>query len=95
MTLRRSYASAPVRQGIALSRGQEKWTFIRDQDGDRIHLGRVEGVGGLDGESFHQQDASTVKDLAALAGTMMRLPASQPEISDETRTMLNSLGYVH
>ncbi len=94
LTFRRLYAQDPERRGITVSRGDEKWTLLREPAGDLFHLGRNDGRGGLDGENFHRPGSAASEALSAFVETMTRPPNQEAPISPETRAMLQSLGYV-
>ena len=94
---RRTYTSEPERRGLALLRDDWKLTIYRSSEGDRIHLGRRSGAGGLDGENFLTAAAPELDVLAGiLAETWSDDPAAvrPPHLSSETIEMLGSLGYV-
>ena len=94
VVVRRLYADAPERRGVALLRGNQKWLYYRDLDQERFHLGLESGAGGLDGESFFDPDSAGARSFAQLARGIDDLKALPIDTSEETRDMLRSLGYL-
>ncbi|MCP4663005.1 MAG: sulfatase, partial [bacterium] len=90
---RRTYSSAPERQGLALHAGSWKLTFYREAEGPSYHLGKIAGAGGLDGENFYAPGARELRLLPEILATRKASAAPSPPWSRETLEMLRTLGY--
>ncbi len=91
--LRNGSLRGPGPLGMALHGGAWKLT-VYHQDEGLNHLGRVEGEGGLDGESYYASDSQQVRLLKQILAAQNEQPTESPEMAPETLEMLRSLGYV-
>ena len=95
IVVRRSYPDAPERAGLVVHRIDLKGTYYREPDGEAFHIGRVDGVGGLDGENFYGGENGSSQWLRAEVERFLAGNVAEPgRGSAEDLEMLRALGYV-
>jgi hypothetical protein len=94
IVVRRSYKEAPERIGIVSHRVDQKGTCYRESDGLTVHIGRLTGAGGLDGENFFQHGSdSSAWFEADVAEFALKGREEDVKVSDQDLEMLRALGY--
>ena len=91
---RRVYPKQPERQGVALHAGPWKLVAYVDSEGRAYRLGRVDGVGGLDGQDFFSRAAPQTRLLAEALADLRRQQPRHSSRGAGDEEMLRSLGYV-
>ncbi len=94
IVVRRSYSDVPVRRGLVVHRGETKGTYYREADGERFHIGRRDGTGGLDGENFFSPELPDSQLFEIDVRHFLTFDAESSSIaSEQDLEMLRALGY--
>ncbi len=94
VVVRRSYPEQPDRSGLVVHRVESKGTYYAEPEGEEVHVGRVDGEGGLDGQNFC---ADGSQDCRWFADEVDRFRETrgirEGQISATDLEMLRALGY--
>ncbi len=94
IVVRRDYPSEPERRGLVVHLGTTKGTYYREPAGEAFHIGRIDGVGGLDGENFFFPGSRESQWFESDVGRFLEYDAeSESVVSDQDLEMLRALGY--
>ncbi len=89
-----TFSEQPERQGLVVHRVASKGTYYAEPEGEEYRVGRLDGVGGLDGQNFFvegSRDFLWFSDEVNRYRLLMRIMGG--EISEGDVEMLRALGY--
>jgi hypothetical protein len=94
IVVRTDFLEQPMRAALVVHRLDTKGTYYAEPGGEELHVGRVDGEGGLDGQNFFTEGSGRFDWLTEEVERyrkLRRIDAS--EVSERDLEMLRALGY--